>query len=155
LPNRLLGVVAVNKKVLKIFGLYIFCIYIYILKHKNMQVHSILAVQKLTTEHAWFNLITTRNQRLTVYDGDIHWSVEEDSKTPEIVVYETDESGQVIRCMIAANKEQLENIMYSLGYALPNRANDSVYISTVSEVERNLRMALYDLEELLKSKQNA
>ena len=121
-----------------------------------MKSYSILAVQKITVEHAWFNLVTTNNQHLTVYDGvqNINWDIDNTMKTPTITVWETDDSEQITRSTITGTKEQIENLMWSIGYAIPNKANDSVYLSTISELERSLRTILYDLQEL-KAKQDA
>jgi hypothetical protein len=122
-----------------------------------MKSHTILSVQKPSIEHAWFDLITINNEHLTVYDygNNITWNIDDSITAATITIFQQDEDLSIKACTITGNKKQIENLMWSLGYAIPSRANDSVYMCTVSELERSLRMALYDLQDVLKSKQDA
>jgi len=118
-----------------------------------MQVHKILAVQKLTTEHGWFTVITTRHQNLTVYN--VGWIIDSSNTEAELTELTKDSSGQIEDCTITGTREQIDNLMYSLGYALPSKPNESIYINTVKELDRNLRYLLDEIKDLKNAQETA
>jgi hypothetical protein len=118
-----------------------------------MQVHQILAIQKLGLDYAWFNLITTRQQKLNVYDNGIGWVIDESNKEAEIVVNEYDEMGQVMKCTIYGKREQINNLMHSIGLSVPSIISDSVYMATIIDLKNKLDYLISEVNELKNAKE--
>lgn len=118
-----------------------------------MLIHQILAIQKLGLDYAWFNLITTRQQKFNVYDNGIGWVIDESNKEAEIVVNEYDEMGQVMKCTIYGKREQINNLMHSIGLSIPSIISDSVYMATIIDLKNKLDYLISEVNELKNAKE--
>lgn len=113
-----------------------------------MKTEKILAVTKLGVEYGWFTLVTTNGTELIVYNHGLKWEVDNTQKEAEIMVLETDKSGQIIQSIIRGTKKAIENFMYSVGYGTANKKSDGVYQHTIAELQSKIQDLIWEIEEL-------
>ncbi len=113
-----------------------------------MKTENILALTKKGIDYSWFTIVTTNNTELTVYDYNLKWEIDKNQKEAEILVLETDESGQVTQAIIRANRKTIENFMYTIGYGVSSKKSDSVYQHTVIELQNRMQSMMWEMEDL-------
>jgi NADH/NAD ratio-sensing transcriptional regulator Rex len=113
-----------------------------------MKTENILALTKKGIDYAWFEIVTTNNTKLTVYDFNLKWEIDNSQKEAEILILETDESGQVTQAIIRAKKKEIKNFMYTIGYGISSQKSDSVYQHTVIELQSRMQTMMWEMEEL-------
>ena len=113
-----------------------------------MKTENILALTKKGIDYSWFTIVTTNNTELTVCDYNLIWEIDKNQKEAEILVLETDESGQVTQAIIRANRKTIENFMYTIGYRVSSKKSDSVYQHTVIELQNRMQSMMWEMEDL-------
>lgn len=113
-----------------------------------MKTENILAVTKHGVDYGWFTLVTMNGTELTVYNHGLKWEVDNTQKEAEIMVLETDESGQIMRSIIRGTKKAIENFMYSVGYGTTNKKSDGVYQHTIAELQSKTQNLILEIKEL-------
>lgn len=86
----------------------------------NKNKLEILSVKKKGADYAWFRLNANNGVEYTVYG--VKWKVNDELFKPTIDIHKLDEDGlEVEECTIEGHTEHLKNLMYALGWSIPEK----------------------------------